>query len=270
MNNSDFWAQINAIITGGFTPEGLALLDGYADKFICGKLLYQRFSPAEQHGCSAGGHAHVVASLLAGAKNSTDSVFEGDSDFKRQCKRGEAQALTIERWAKVSGCWIDNVEDSLTQFMGTQIAEGGEAHVYDHGSTLVKSIGLDYYIEPILALDRISLHNAFFPETKLIVLGFGRDQESQFRIIAEQQFIEGSRMTDDEIAEFMQRMGFQLINPRNWTYATPEIYLRDMHDENVIRTTLGSVAVVDCDIRINTPDLRCGGVRELITEVVIL
>ena len=270
MNNSDFWAQINAIITGGFTPEGLALLDGYADRFTCGKLLYKRFSPAEQHGCSEGGHANVIASLLAGAQISTDTIVEGDSDFKRQCKRGEAQALTIERWAKASGCWTDNVEDSLSQFMGSQIAEGGEAHVYDHGATLIKSIGLDYYIEPILALDRISLHNAIFPETKLIVLGFGRDKENQFRIIAEQQFIEGSRMTDDEIAEFMQRMGFQLINPRNWTYATPEIYLSDMHDENVIRTTLGSVAVVDCDIRINTPDLRCGGVRELITEVVIL
>ena len=110
MNNSDFWAQINAIITGGFTPEGLALLDGYADRFTCGKLLYKRFSPAEQHGCSAGGYAHVVASLLAGAKNSTDSVFEGDSDFKRQCKRGEAQALTIERWAKVSGQIFDAEE----------------------------------------------------------------------------------------------------------------------------------------------------------------
>ncbi len=270
MNNSDFWAQINAIIEEGFTPKGLAILDGYADKFTCGQLLYQRFSPAEQHGCTEGGHAHVVASLLAGAKNSTDTVFEGDNDFKRQCKRGEAQALIIERWAKVSGCWIDNVEDSLTQFMGSQIAEGGEAHVYDHGSTLVKSIGLDYYIEPILALDRISLHNAIFPETKLSVLGFGRDEDGRFRIIAEQHFVEGSRMTDGEIAEFMQRMGFLLINPRNWTYATPEIYLSDMHDENVFRTNLGRVAVVDCDIRINTPELRCRGVRELSTEVVIL
>ena len=29
---------------------------------------------------------------------------------------------------------------------------------------LVKTIGLDYFVQPILALDRISLHNAYFPE----------------------------------------------------------------------------------------------------------
>jgi len=40
---------------------------------------------------------------------------------------------------------------------------------------------------------------------------------------------------DEEIAAFMQQMGFELKNPRNWTYATPEIYLSDMHDENVLR-----------------------------------
>ena len=51
------------------------------------------------------------------------------------------------------------------------IAEGGEAKVYDHGVTLVKTIGLDYFVQPILALDRISLHNAYFPETRLVVLG---------------------------------------------------------------------------------------------------
>ena len=31
----------------------------------------------------------------------------------------------------------------------------------------------------------------------------------------------------------------------------------------------GNVFVVDCDIRINTPSLRCGGVRSLTTEVEI-
>lgn len=151
--------------------------------------------------------------------------------------------------------------------MGEQIAEGGEAHVYDHGATLIKSIGLDYYIEPILALDRISLHNAYFPETRLSVLGFGRDGDGAFRIIAEQQFIEGTRMTDEEISEYMKRMDFKLFNHRNWTYATPDIYLSDMHDENVIQSHNGAVFVVDCDIRINTPELRCGGTRILSTKV---
>ena len=105
--------------------------------------------------------------------------------------------------------------------LGEQIAEGGEAKVYDHGATLVKSIGLDYFIQPILALDRISLHNAYFPETTLTVLGFGRTTDGEFKIIVEQPFIEGTHVSDEEIADYMRKMGFELRNPRNWTYATP-------------------------------------------------
>lgn len=267
MNNSDFWTQIKDIFETGFTPESLAILDGYADKFTCGKLLYKRFSPAEQHGCSIGGYAHVIASILAGADVATNSVVEGEDDFKRQCQRAETQAKYIEAWARNVGCWIDNVDSVLVNTFGEQLTEGGEARVYKHGDSLIKSIGLDYFIEPILALDRITLHNTYFPETALKVLGFGRNEGGEFLVIVEQSFIQGFRMSDQDIAEFMNKIGFKLINPRNWTFATPEIYLSDMHDENVIRSVHGNIFVVDCDIRINTPELRSGGVRRLTTNV---
>ena len=77
----------------------------------------------------------------------------------------------------------------------------------------------------------------------------------------------GEHVSDKEIAEYMKNMGFKLRNPRNWTYATPDIYLSDMHDENVIRSVDGDIFVVDCDIRINTPELREGGRRLYSTDV---
>ena len=47
-----------------------------------------------------------------------------------------------------------------------------------------------------------------------------------------------------------------------------DLYLSDMHDEYVIRSNhSGTIFVVDCDIRINTPELRQGGTRILSTEV---
>ncbi len=131
----------------------------------------------------------------------------------------------------------------------------------------LNQIGLDYYIQPILALDRISLHNKFFPETQLSVLGFGRDGEGRFCILVEQPFIEGDPVSEAEIGVFMQRMGFELRNPRNWTYATSDTYLSDMHDENVIKSKAGTFFVIDCDIRINTPQLKQKGTRRLTTEV---
>lgn len=267
MNNTDFWASIYNVIAEGFRLEGLATLDRYAEQFIDGRLIYKRFSPFEQHGCSEGGSPHVIASLLAAAENSADTDAGSIQDFKREFQQGEKQAEIIESWAKKVGLWTNDVEDSLSQSLGEEIAEGGEAKVYDHGATLVKSIGLDYYILPILALDRISLHNAYFPETRLNVVGFGRNKDKSFKIIVEQPFIEGSHMSDGEIRTFMTNMGFSLINPKNWTYATSDIYLSDMHDENVIKSCEGTVFVVDCDIRINTPELKANGTRALTTEV---
>ena len=267
INNADFWTSVKHIIDGGYTSEGLQKLDRYAEQFIGRELVYKRFSPLEQHGCATGGTTHVIATILAGAEIEANSFTPGLSDFKRMCQRGEKQIERIEHWAKKADVWFDNIDVFLSNILGEKIAEGGEASVFDHGSTLIKSIGLDYFIEPILALDRISLHNAYFPETCLTVLGFGRDSNEDFKIIVEQPFIKGESMTDEDIAEFMSKMGFKLYNPRNWTYATPEIYLSDMHDENVIRSKSGNIFVIDCDIRINTPELRCDGIRALSTEI---
>ena len=272
MNNADFWASVRAVIAEGFTPEGLLKLDHYAEDFVSGQLVYQRFSPYEQHGCATGGPTNVIASLLAGAETGTDSADSSTlSEFERECQRGAKQEVAIEQWAKTVGCWTEQVDAELPRILGEQIAEGGEAKVYDHGATLIKSIGLDYFIQPIFALDRIALHNTYFPETKLTVLGFGRDRRGEFKIIAEQPFIDGQPVSEVEIADYMQRMGFELKNPRNWTYATPDIYLSDMHDENVIRSNkTHTIFVVDCDIRINTLELRQGGRRTLTTEVKFL
>ena len=101
MNNADFWASVRQIVAEGFTPEGLLKLDSYAEQFISGKLVYQRFSPQEQHGCSAGGTTNVIASLLSGAEAGTDSQNQGAlGDYQRECQLGAQQEAVIEQWAK--------------------------------------------------------------------------------------------------------------------------------------------------------------------------
>ena len=89
MNNADFWASVRTIIAEGFTSEGLLKLDSYAEQFISGRLVYQRFSPQEQHGCAAGGATNVIASLLAGAEAGTDRQDSSAlSDYQRECQLG--------------------------------------------------------------------------------------------------------------------------------------------------------------------------------------
>ena len=123
MNNADFWASIRSIIADGFTPEGLLKLDSYAEQFLSGKLVYQRFSPQEQHGCSAGGTTNVIASLLAGAEAGTDSQNQRAlSDYQSECQLGAQQEAVIELWAKAVGLWTECVEESLPQSLGEQYA----------------------------------------------------------------------------------------------------------------------------------------------------
>ena len=83
MTNTDFWKHIDTIIVQGYDARGLKQLEQYAEQFISGRLVYQRFSPLEQHGCAAGGSNHVIASLLAGAgiDPSSLSAPEGKIDF---------------------------------------------------------------------------------------------------------------------------------------------------------------------------------------------
>lgn len=50
-------------------------------------------------------------------------------------------------------CWVDSVDKAFEQTFGEQLTEGGEAHVYDNGNTIIKRISFDYYILPELALD---------------------------------------------------------------------------------------------------------------------
>ena len=101
MNNSDFWASIQAIIDAGFKPEGLIKLDRYAEQFISGQLVYKRVSPLEQHGCAAGGSNHVIASLLAGAGIDPSSLSAPEGSFQRERECAETQANRIEQWAKL-------------------------------------------------------------------------------------------------------------------------------------------------------------------------
>lgn len=144
---------MESIVNKGFTPNGLMKLDCYAEQFISGRLIYKRFSPIEQHGCSTGGSCHVIASLLAGAKVEADYGSEGINDFKRESQCGAQQA-----------------QKNRTMGQGCR--------------------GLDSLL--------------------------------------------------------YEKMGFELRNPRNWTFATPEIYLSDMYDENVIKSAAGTFFVIVC------------------------
>lgn len=267
MTNDEFWLSVKRIIDDGFSEEGLLKLEEYAENFISGVLVYKRFSPAEQYGCNAGGPNHVIASILAGAEVGSDKLIAPVGSFQREKQCAQEQARRLKEWAIKSKCWIADTDETIPYSLGKEIAQGGEALVYDNGLMLTKVIGLDYFIQPVLALDRITLHNAYFPQTSMRVIGFGENNSHDFVIIVEQTFIQGTRMSDDEVEEYALKLGYRIVDKESWTYATDDVYLSDLHDENVLLSAGGNVFVIDCDIRINAPYLNAGGHRMLTNYV---
>ena len=114
MTKLSLWEEIKQIQENGYLPEGLNKLELYVELFNERKLLYQRFSPAEQHGCSTGGGTHVIATLLAGAEVATSGYVEGSfPDFKTELQSAKKQIEAIKTWALRQSVWIDNPENFL-------------------------------------------------------------------------------------------------------------------------------------------------------------
>ena len=225
------------------------------------KVVSERYTPQERRGIEVGGRALEIGALLAGGSIDASEEVEGRDPFDREEQRREVQEWALERWAKENGCWYENTDRDLSAKFPF-LAEGGEAEVYFDGCRVVKAIGLDYFVSPQMALDRIVLHNFLFEySTPMVVIGYGRSGEGYFKVIVEQPYIRGEQMTEAEIEEFTQQIGFDLRRRGNWTYTNDDIYISDLHNENVLRTPMGNVAVIDADVRLNLEELGYGGRR---------
>lgn len=237
MNNLDFWTTIREIIAAGFMPEGLHKLNYNAKPYINGRIVYQLFSPIKQLGCTTVGAMHIVVFFLAGAETATDKdATANGNDFKREVEHGARQATCLEQWVRAVGHWTESMDEPLPIIQGKPIVKDVKAKVYDHVTILVKSNSLDYFIQPIFTLDRIHLHNYYSHEILLTMLGFGCKSDDELK-----KFKERVHLYDEEIADYMRKMGIVLRVPRNWTCAIPDIYLSDMYDENVLRSPPGTI-----------------------------
>ena len=111
-------------------------------------------------------------------------------------------------------------------------------------------------------LDRIALHNYLFPETAMSLFAFGKSKKGELSFLVRQPFIKGSHLTKEQIRQHIERIGFG-PNPfprfSGEDYLTPLIALGGMHDENLLLTPQGHIAVIDSDIRLNTPELGYKG-----------
>lgn len=229
-----------------------------ADNIIAGKAVFERFSPEEQRGFAEGGRSHVEVSIILSGENSPS---------ESAANANEAQEESIEKYAKENGIWYDNPTEQLTEKYGEPIASGEEAIVWDNGDKVVKSQNTLMYGDLQEKLDGITLHNSYFPEAAVRVIGFGRNIEGDFQIIVEQPFVVGAdtKVSREQIREYLNRLGFNETDEGH--FSNGDTIIEDVHTGNAILTPKGNIVVIDPIMRLNTPEQGYGGTRTISDKI---
>ena len=164
-----------------------------AKSIIEGKSFFNRLSLSEEQGRIAGGRRNVEASIVVAESKGAGTEAE----------QSKQQEQDLEIYAKKEGIWFPDYE-----IFGEEIDRGSEAKVYYNGEGyVIKVIDLYYSKDPQDFLDRITLTNSVFPESKLELFGFSRKED--FLGIVKQKYVVAERTaTQKEIKDELQKRGF--------------------------------------------------------------
>ena len=251
-----------AIWETGFTIQTLTELSRIVQEIHHGTTLFERIPQAQQPGLSKGSSILTSAGIICRGCPGTESEVREIYHTDDLIGEGLIQERLVEVWAKIVGCWFESPElyfSSLSEMKDF----GTESEVYFDVDTRAvrKLISLKHYNVLRLALDRIIIHNAIFPDSSLTVLGYGRNMHGQFVVLAEQPYCAGISASEKERREFMYDLGFKDAGVdfgMHLNYRTEDLYIGDLNDYNVIKGMSG-IHVIDADCRLNTPTLGCGG-----------
>ena len=253
--NQRVWEQ-------GFTANNLRDLETLSEDIKNGAAVFERIPYAQQSGLSKGSEVLCAASIVCRGCPRTESETRQIYDTDDLFGEGRIQEYLVEQWARLSGKWIDEPESFLEELCQLQ-DRGTESEVFFdvHHHLVYKLISLKHYNVLRLALDRIIIHNALFPETALTVIGFARDRNNAFVVVVKQPYVSGDSIEPDERMSFMYDMGFQdagMDYGMHLNYKTDNLYVGDLNEFNVLKGESG-YHVIDADCRLNVPELECGG-----------
>ena len=171
---------------------------------------------------------------------------------ERLYEESSRQQKELIDWAQKNKNLIVEPNDYFEEEYG-ESQPGSETTVWvanDNGNNVaVKNISLNHYATPEKLLDRILIHNVAFPSTAMEVLKVGASDKG-ISIIVKQPWIEdsGTYPTLQEIEDYMSSQGFTHTKGQgvNAEYSNDNYVVSDIRPENVIKQSVGTIAVIDC------------------------
>ena len=243
----------DAIAADGFKESTLCVIDELINDIENGTTDFPRFNQQEHSGLCKAGPALIGASIVAcyAARSlATSGNAESGQGSPTSWQIDALQEQLIEQWAKAARLWVESSDSVLRNGFGLMIAQGAEAKVYYRdGSPAVLKERASIYSTTQKALDAIVLHNCFFPETTMTVIGFTRDSDGLFRIVLVQPYVRCLRLaTKEEIDALVAPMGFRDNGDGNGVnYISDIIALEDMHPANVFIDEVSKRPIcIDC------------------------
>ena len=250
------------IWNNGFTEDNLKDLEIIAEDIENGTAVFERIPYAQQSGLSKGSKVLCAASIICRGCPRTESETRQIYDTDDLVGDARIQEYIVENWARLSGVWIENPENYLDNLCHLQDYGTESVVFFDVCNRIVyKLISLKHYNVLRLALDRIIIHNALFPETVLKVEGFARDSKGDFVVVVAQPYVVGDIINESDRMSFMYNLGFSdagMDYGMHLNYKTDFLYVGDLNEFNVIKGESG-VNVIDADCRLNVATLECGG-----------
>lgn len=177
------------------------------------------------------------------------------SNFSHDDKKA---TQVLEDFAKASGNYIDNMQETFARQYGDPIGNGMESDVFDGGAYVIKSstLGMDTK-DTLSKIERIFLGNIYFPETGYQPFGLGTAPDGGPLFALRQNFVhldKDKKLGDKEIEIWLKDRGWDLADPKERSFVSRgwDLLGLDMHNDNIVRTKDGHVVCIDPCVVPNT------------------
>ena len=180
-----------------------------------------------------------AASIVRRSKATTGTLEPTES-----YKRGQIEEL--KSYADSLDLWID-----FNNYPVIYLDKGGENEVfYDGAATIYKQNNFEYAGDDLENFFiRIFAHNRFFNNVPYSLIGFSHNSKNEFCAVLTQPYIKAEReATEDEIAEHMQALGFEMDYYDEYHNEEYEIF--DAAPNNVLYGIDGALYFIDTQIRL--------------------
>lgn len=166
------------------------------------------------------------------------------AETAESCKGKQIERLIS--FANSNDLWID-----FTTLSVMYLDKGGENEVfYDGAATVYKLNNFEYAGDDLENFFiRITAHNKFFGNVPYQLVGFAYNSLREFCAVLTQPYIKAEReATEDEIAECMQALGFEMDYYDEYHNALYEVF--DAVPNNVLYGIDGNLYFIDTQIRL--------------------